>query len=127
MSLVTAALVLRFAVDPRHLHHHPSLHGQQAYRAAAAGSGPTAGRPGAGSPSGGAATGADLEQAGAAAAGGVRGAPLLVRRQVWRDIKSVLRIRSFQIIVLQASGWPASLTTALRLASCAVWWAEQRQ
>ncbi|EFN58437.1 hypothetical protein CHLNCDRAFT_140406 [Chlorella variabilis] len=119
VCLFTAALVLRFAVDPRHLHHHPSLHGQQAYRAAAAGSGPTAGRPGAGSPSGGAATGADLEQAGAAAAGGVRGAPLLVRRQVWRDIKSVLRIRSFQIIVLQASGWPASLTTALRLASCA--------
>ena len=27
ISVVTAALVYRYAVDPRHLHHHPSLHG----------------------------------------------------------------------------------------------------
>lgn len=77
MSVMTAVLVYRYAVDPRHVHHHPSVHGAAA------------------SPAGG-----DVEAA--KARGG--GAPAqLSRQQVWRDVKSVLAIRSFQLIVLQAS------------------------
>ncbi len=77
VSVLTAALVYRYAVDPRHVHHHPSVHGAAA------------------SPAGG-----DVEAA--KARGG--GAPAqLSRQQVWRDVKSVLAIRSFQLIVLQAS------------------------
>lgn len=73
VSILTAMLVFRFAVDPRHMHHHPSVHGV-------------------------AAAGTDVEAARARSAGG---AAQLSREQVWRDIKAVLRIRSFQLIVLQ--------------------------
>ena len=42
ISLATSLLVYKFAVDPRHPHHHPSLHAGTAAAAAAA-AGPSSG------------------------------------------------------------------------------------
>ncbi|KAL4436794.1 hypothetical protein ABPG75_003933 [Micractinium tetrahymenae] len=81
ISVLTAALVYKHAVDPRHLNHHPSVHsGQHAAVTAPAGS--------------------DVEAPQARTSGKPAHAS---RDQVWQDVKSVLRIRSFQLIVLQAS------------------------
>lgn len=144
--MVTAALVYRYAVDPRHLHHHPSLHGGSLGGLARPGSSMGAGSAGSmgrldpGSGTAGLSAAADLE---GQRPGPRHAAPLTwqqVRRgdaqwgslcwqqsdrmwsslcnrhlmsllpplpccapplQVVRDVRSVLGIRSFQIIVLQ--------------------------
>ena len=98
LSLLTALLVWRLAVDPRHLEHHPSLHG------------------GAPAPAG---LGADVE----AAPGGSGGSAALQAaraqgvdwRRAWRDAKAVLAIRSFQILVLQGERRMCALLQLLQL------------
>ncbi|PRW33724.1 MFS general substrate transporter [Chlorella sorokiniana] len=100
ISVVTAALVYRYAVDPRHLHHHPSLHGGSLGGLSRIGSGIGASSKGqhdAGSSVFGPAAAADVE----GQRPGLRSATPLTWQQVMRDVRSVLGIRSFQIIVLQ--------------------------
>lgn len=81
---MTGVLVYRYAVDPRHLEHHPSLHGGTAalHRSGSGAKEHAAGAPG----------GADVE-----AQGPARRPGSLSWQQVVRDVRSVLSIRSFQV------------------------------
>lgn len=93
LSLLTALLVWRLAVDPRHLENHPSVHGG-------------AGATGAADVEAAASGGGVVLQAGRAAG--------VDWRRAWRDAKAVLAIRSFQILVLQ--GAPIGRSAGLRRA-----------
>ncbi|KAI7836114.1 hypothetical protein COHA_009993 [Chlorella ohadii] len=97
ISVVTAALVYRYAVDPRHLHHHPSLHGGSLGGLTRTGSGMGASSAGGKSSMAGLPPAADVE----GQRPGPRAAAPLTWQQVVRDVRIVLGIRSFQIIVLQ--------------------------
>ncbi|GAB4813864.1 hypothetical protein N2152v2_000910 [Parachlorella kessleri] len=84
ISLVTSFLVYKYAVDPRHLAHHPSVHG--------------------GSPGGHHHVVVAGKEAAAKDWGQLPPRPpgsLLRDPQVWADIKHVMAIRSFQIVVAQ--------------------------
>jgi MFS family permease len=109
VSLATSLFVYKLAVDPRHLYHHPSVHAQHSVRSGSGGSGSSSGRPAEGPLTAGPApaAGADVESQKAGAP--LRVAALLsARRQILRDIASVLRVRSFQILVLQVCCTPPS-------------------
>jgi hypothetical protein len=91
ISLATAVAVYFLAVDPRHMHGHSLSHSRAQSQTASS----------------------STTAAAAAAAGGTADperqpapatlSPPLSGRQVWNNVRAVLGIRSFQIIVLQAS------------------------
>ena len=120
VSLATSLFVYKLAVDPRHLYHHPSVHAQHLVRGSSGGGGgggisdrkvepPLTAGP---APT----AGADVESQKAGAP--LRVAALLsARHQILRDIASVLRVRSFQILVLQVCCPPPGLRPLARVCS----------
>jgi hypothetical protein len=102
VSLATSLFVYKLAVDPRHLYHHPSVRAQHLARGGSGGGGSSSGRQTEGPLTAGPAPAAGADVESQKAGGPLRVAALLsARRQILRDVASVLRVRSFQILVLQ--------------------------